>query len=432
MVVFDGASLFIALPTLSGAFSVGAADIVLPVLIYQVVVLASLLPIAAVGEWIGYRRIHLAGLSLFAAASLLAAMAPGFAVLCAARAAQGIGAAATMAIHGAILRHIFSSSRFGTAVGLTTFVVATTGAATPFLATNILQFGGWHWLFLVNVPLGLAALTLGAAGLPKERGERHHFDVASAVLVGLAATLLVIAVDVGGRIPFYAAALVVLLSLAAGAALLIRQRNHARPMLPVDLLRLPDFAGSVVAAVLGFAAQTLAFVVLPFFFQRQLGMTALAAGILLTAWPVATAPVAVFAGRLTNRFNPGSLGGVGMLIFVIAAVGLGFAIDRSEPNLIVAGGLLLACGLGFGLFQAPNNKVMLSSAPRSRAAAASGMQAFSRLLGQALGAATAAIFLASDSASLNVAALFIAACAGACAGLAAVLPAKLLHRTRLS
>jgi len=292
--------------------------------------------------------------------------------------------------------------------------------------------GGWHWLFLINVPFGIVAFALGSVGLPSERGKRPPFDTLSAVLIGLAAASLVIAVDLAGRMPPYSLGLVVLLALVASGALLVRQRNHDLPMLPIDLLRLPAFAGSVAAAILAFTAQTLAFIALPFFFQTGLAMTTSRAGLLLTAWPIATAPVSVFAGWLTSRFRPSTLGGIGMAVFVVAASTLGLAIGNSEPNVATVALLLFGCGLGFGLFQAPNNKAMLSSVPRGRAAAASGMQAMSRLLGQALGAAIAAIFLANNGAAVNTAAVFVAALAGACAGAAAVLPARLLKTDRPS
>jgi DHA2 family multidrug resistance protein-like MFS transporter len=128
---------------------------------------------------------------------------------------------------------------------------------------------------------------------------------------------------------------------------------------------------------------------LPFYFQRTLGRSEIATGLLMTPWPLTTALIAPIAGRLSDRFAPERLCSVGMGVM---AIGLGsIAMLGSSPSSIDIAWRLALCGLGFGLFQSPNNRIIISSAPRERSGGASGLQSMGRLLGQSMGAAFVAV-----------------------------------------
>ena len=168
-----------------------------------------------------------------------------------------------------------------------------------------------------------------------------------------------------------------------------RERRMAIPMLPFDLLRLPVFALSMMTSISSFAAQTMAYVALPFYFQHTLGRSEVATGFLMTPWPLVTAFVAPIAGRLSDRFAPARLASFGL---IIQAIGLAsIALIGSAPSSFDLTWRLAVCGLGFGLFQSPNNRIIISSAPRERSGGASGLQSMGRLLGQSMGAAFVAI-----------------------------------------
>jgi len=172
------------------------------------------------------------------------------------------------------------------------------------------------------------------------------------------------------------------------------------------------FALSSLTALCSFAAQGLAFVALPFYFQTVLGLSAVETGLLLTPWPLMTAIAAPIAGPLSDRFPPAILGGVGLAVF-----GLGLALTAALPGHPGTTGIvwrMMICGAGFGFFQSPNLRAIMSSAPPERSGGASGIVATSRLVGQATGAALVAFCFGismrhGPSLALATAAVFAAA-----------------------
>jgi DHA2 family multidrug resistance protein-like MFS transporter len=152
---------------------------------------------------------------------------------------------------------------------------------------------------------------------------------------------------------------------------------------------MPVFAFSMMTSISSFAAQTMAYVALPFYFEHTLGRSEVATGFLMTPWPLTTALIAPIAGRLSDRFAPERLCSIGL---VILATGLAcIAVIGPVPSSLDVGWRLAVCGLGFGFFQSPNNRVIIGSAPRERSGGASGLQSMGRLLGQSMGAAFVAI-----------------------------------------
>src|SRR6202012_2141662 len=177
----------------------------------------------------------------------------------------------------------------------------------------------------------------------------------------------------------------------AGAMLVIRQLHMPSPLLPVDLLRIPIFALSISTSIASFCGQMLAFVSIPFYLETHFGFSAVEMGLLITPWPITVAIAAPLAGRLVERYPAGLLGGIGL---VLLAAGLGSlaGLPAHPSHLDVAWRMALS-GLGFGLFQTPNNRTMIAAAPRERSGGASGMLGTARLLGQTTGAALVALFL---------------------------------------
>ena len=205
--------------------------------------------------------------------------------------------------------------------------------------------------------------------------------------------------------------------LRRGVFLVRRQLGRSAPLLPVDLLRIPLFRLSVATSVLSFAASMLAFVSLPFYLQGSLGWTATQTGLLMTPWPVATAIMAPIAGRLADRHSAGLLGGIGMATFTVGLLLL--ATMPAHSGAIAIGLRMGLCGLGFGFFQSPNNRAIVSSAPLHRTGGASGMLGTARLLGQTFGAALVALIFSVSQHGVTLALLIAAgfAASGAVASL---------------
>ncbi|CAO3435224.1 MFS transporter [Azospirillum doebereinerae] len=394
MAVLDGVVATMALPTIQREFAIDAAQAIWVVNAYQIAVTVSLFPLASLGDILGYSRIYWGGLAVFTVASLACALSDTLPLLTAARVLQGFGAAGIMSVSLALVRHVYPTAQLGRGVGYNALIVAVSSAAGPSIAAVILSVASWPWLFAVNVPIGLAALVIAAKSLPRSARSGHRFDALSAGLNALTLGLLIVGFKgLDGGQPGWLTGLELLAALGFGATLVRRELAQAAPLLPVDLLRRPVFALSVVTSVCSFAAQNIAFVALPFFFEDVLRRSQGDTGLLMTPWPVAVALIAPLAGRLADRYEPSLLSGAGLALF---AAGLGaMALLPPDPSFLDVAWRMALAGLGFGLFQTPNNKVLVSSAPKERSGGASGIQATGRLLGQTLGAAAVGVLFSA-------------------------------------
>jgi DHA2 family multidrug resistance protein-like MFS transporter len=416
MAVLDGAIVNVALPTMARELTISNAASVWIVNAFQLAVTVSLLPLAALGDSLGYRRVYWPGLALFTAASFACAVAPTFPALTIVRAVQGVGAAGIMSVNIALVRFIYPSSRLGRGVGAIALVVAVSSAGSPTVAAAILSVASWRWLFLVNVPIGLVALVMAARNLPATPTTERRLDLLSVVLNALTFGLLIAGINgLGDTRRLRLAVAEIAAATAIGALFVGRQLKLPAPLLPLDLLSRPVFALSLATSIASFAAQSLALVALPFYFEDTLGRSETATGLLMTPWPLATALIAPVAGRLADRFAPGLLGGAGLIVM---AAGLALvALQGSDPGVVSLVLRLAVCGLGFGFFQSPNNRLIIGSAPPHRSGGASGLQSSGRLIGQSVGAAIMAIAFGLSPREATSIALWTAAglaLAGAC------------------
>ena len=402
-----------ALPTIATDVNASPADSVWVVNAYQLALVVSLLPFASLGEIVGYRRVYTWGLGVFTVASLLCALSWSLPTLTAARIVQGFGASGIMSVNTALIRFIYPSRSLGRGVGNNALVVAVSTAIGPTIAAGILSLGTWQWLFAVNVPLGMVAFALAFRALPDTGRVPYRFDTGSAVLNATTFGFLIFGIGEAAHSASLGTTLAALfVAFASGAALIYRQLGRQAPILPVDLYRRPMFALSSLTSLCSFSAQGLAFVSLPFYFQTVLGFSAVQTGLLLTPWPVMTAIAAPIAGPLSDRFPPAILGGTGLAI-----LGVGLALIAGLPADPSISGIvwrMMVCGAGFGFFQSPNLRAIMSSAPPERSGGASGIVATSRLVGQAIGAALVALcfgisMLHGPSLALALAAVFSAA-----------------------
>jgi DHA2 family multidrug resistance protein-like MFS transporter len=408
MCVLDSSIANVALPVIARQFGASPADSVWIVNAYQLATVVSLLPLASLGEIVGYRRIYLAGLSVFTLASLACALSRSLEMLTFARMLQGFGAAGVMSVNGALVRFIYPGRLLGRGVGLNAMVVSVTAAIGPSVAAAILAVGPWPWLFAVNIPVGLAALTLAARVLPANQLSGRPFDWLSALLNALTFGLVIGGIDTVTRTAAKAWGVLELgIGVAAGALLARREWSRPRPLVPFDLLRERTFALSVMTSIASFAAQMLAFVSLPFHFENSLHRSQVETGLLLTPWPAAVAVAAPLAGRLADRVSSALLSAIGLVALSAGMTAL--ALLKADASSFDIGWRMVLCGAGFGFFQAPNNRMMLTAAPRERAGAAGGMLGTARLTGQTTGAVLTAIALGWFGARGEVTALALGA-----------------------
>ncbi|HUA88348.1 MAG TPA: MFS transporter [Steroidobacteraceae bacterium] len=405
--VLDGTIVNVALPSIARDFHSGEAASVWVINAYQVTILMLLLPLASLGEIVGYRRVSEAGVAVFTLASIACAFAPSLLALSIARVVQGIGAAGIMSCNAALLRFTYPHRQLGRAIGINAFVVATSFAIGPTLASAVLAVAHWRWLFGINVPLGLVTLAIGLRAWPDAGRARHALNLVGSLLYAGAFGLALSGLQSLSHSDAGALALAeIALALVLWVLLLRHERGRSAPLIPVDLLARPVFALSVLTGVCSFTAQMSALVALPFEIQR-LGHSAVETGLFITPWPVALAITAPIAGRLADRYPAGLLGGLGLMIF--AAGLLALALFPSAGSAAGWVWRMALCGLGFGLFQSPNNRALMASAPRARSGAAGGMLSTARLAGQTLGAASVAILFRLAGAAGSHLALYFAA-----------------------
>jgi DHA2 family multidrug resistance protein-like MFS transporter len=417
MSALDTAIANTALPAIAAQLHATPAASVWIVNIYQLAMVATLLPIAALGEIVGYRKVYVAGMALFTLASLACALAWSLPSLIVARLFQGVGASAVMGVNTALLRTIYPSRLHGRGFGTNSLVVAIGFALGPSAASLILAVSSWQWLFGVNVLPGVAAFFLARRMLPATKRATHKLDTLAGLFNAGAFGLMILAFgDAAHGEGMHRLLPEALGALACFALLLRRERGHPAPLLPVDLFRRPLFALSALTAVCTFAAQALAFVALPFYFEGTLGRSPIETGFLMTPWPVLVGVMAPIAGRLCDRYSPGLLGGVGLAILSAGFVAL--LLLPPAPGALDIGWRMALCGIGFGFFQAPNLKAIMGSAPPERAGGASGIVATARLTGQATGAALVAYCLTVAGVRGAAFALVLGACFAGAASIA--------------
>ena len=394
MTVLDVTLVNVALPVMAEKFRVSDSCAVWIITIYQLTITMLLLPLSSAGDLFSYRRNFLIGVIVFTIASALCAASESFIMILVARTLQGIGAACVMSVNIALTRLIYPRHILGRGLALNAMVIAIATAAGPTIAGCILSVASWHWLFLINVPFGIAAFFIGKKLLPQNptKPDKPKFDWISGVENAIVFGLIFFALGSFARkgdIVFNSIILIV--GLAVGIFYVRRQINKVAPMLPVDLFRIKLYSQSIATSVCSFIAQNLAMISLPFLFFSTMGFSEISTGLLMTPWPLATMVVSPIAARFVEKHNPGITAAIGMGVYatgIILMLSLP-TVGVSEFDIVWR---MALCGIGFGMFQTPNNIIMVIATPVHRTGGAGGMQSTARLVGQTLGA-TAVTFI---------------------------------------
>lgn len=392
MAVLDSAIANVALPAIAADLGASPAASIWVINAYQIAIVIGLLPLASLGEIVGYRRIYQVGLAVFILASVACFLADSILTLSLARALQGLGAAGIMSVNGALVRFTWPTRMLGRAIGINAVIISLAAAAGPTVASAILSVAEWRWLFGLNLPLGIAALTIAAFSLPLNPIQKRRMNLVGALLTVLAFGLVISGLQAvaHGEAPLWSI-LILTAGLTSGVLLVLHERGRTSPIIPLDLFAKPMFSLSVATSIISFTAQMMAFVSLPFFFQGMLGLSAVQTGLLMTPWPLATMVTAPTAGWLSDRYSAGILGAVGLGVFALGLMSLSL-LQPGASDLDIAWRVAL-CGAGFGFFQSPNNRALMSEAPLARSGAAGGMLGTARNVGQSMGAVVVAFLL---------------------------------------
>ncbi len=389
LAVLDAAIANVALPSMARSLQVTPGMSVWIITAYQAGLVIGLLPCAALGESLGLRRVFTGGVALFTATSALCALSPSLPWLVAARFVQGLGGAAIMALGVALLRLVVPKRELGAAIGWNALAVALSSAAGPTIGAMLLSGANWPWLFALNLPLGGLVL-LASRALPDLAGTGRRLDRFSVALNASVVASLVVGAQVLVVHPLVAAALLTAAAVSL-AALIQREMPKDTPLIPLDLLRAGPLRISVLASVCCFAGMSMGLLALPFYLQQILGQDTLMTGLYMTAWPLTVAVSAPLAGQLADRVPTAWLCAAGGACLAVGLAAAAFWPVRGSALPLVP--ITMLCGLGFGMFQVPNNRNIFLSAPPQRTAAAGGMQATARLVGQTAGAVAMSLLL---------------------------------------
>lgn len=393
MATLDGSIVNVALPTLGVELGASIDQLEWIVAAYLLTLSATLLAAGRLGDLFGHRAVYAAGLVLFTIGSGLCGAAPTLPLLVAARVVQALGASLTMAVGPAVITDVFPPSMRGRALGAIGSVVSIGLTIGPPLGGVILQAVSWRWIFLINLPIGLAGVIWALRVLPAAPPARERrFDAAGALLLGAALGLGIFTLD---TLPDESVQTVPLALVAGLAAVLlaVRLRRTPEPILDASLLAVPGVGSGLLAGLLSYTAMFTSTFLTPFLLTRVFRLPPGGVGAFLIAVPLAMAVSAPFSGWLADRFGGRALPAIGMALLATALYGLSLAGPGSWLPSIAA--RLALCGVGMGLFQSPNSSAVMGAIPRPKLGAGGGLLATARNVGMAIGVAIAGSLFAA-------------------------------------
>jgi EmrB/QacA subfamily drug resistance transporter len=394
MVALDTLVVTTALPVLRVDLGASLPDLEWTVNIYNLAFACLLLTGAALGDRFGRRRMFAIGLGVFTTASAAAALSPSVAALIAARAFQGAGAALVMPLTLTLISAAFPAEKRGAAIGLWGGIAGLAVAAGPVVGGAVVDGISWHWIFWLNVPIGLVLIPLSLVRLNESFGPRPQFDLVGLPLAIAGVLGLTWGLIRSSTVGWGSAEVV--LTLAVGAALvaafLAYERRTRSPMLPLGLFKYRGFSAPNAVSFFMYAGLFGTLFLMAQFLQNALGYTPLQAGIRLLPWTATPMVVAPLAGGLADRFGNRPFMVLGM---AMQAIGLGWVALIATPHMsyLELGIALTIAGVGTSLcFPTVANSVM-GSVPPQEAGPASGTNSSLRELGGVFGVAVlAAVF----------------------------------------
>jgi EmrB/QacA subfamily drug resistance transporter len=385
MLLVDITIVNVALPDMARGLGATFSSLQWVIDLYALVLGALVLTVGSVADRVGRRRIYLLGLGIFALSSLACGLAPNAGLLIAARGVQGLGAAAMFATTMALISSSYAGRERGIAFGAWGAVNGAAAAAGPIAGGLLTVHFGWRWIFLVNLPISVAAVILTRTAVTESRDSApRRVDLPGMATFTIAAASLTYALIRGAWESGLTIGLMAVAACALAAFIGVERRSPD-PMLDLSLLRYPSFTAILVAGALLSAAAWAAMAYQSLWLQSVLGLTAIKAGLVLLPCALAAFVVSAGIGRFLHTASPRLLVGTGLL--VVAAGAASQAVIRAGSSWWVEVPGLVAVGIGAGLSMASLSATAMAAVPRSRAGMAGGALSTFRQLGYALGIA---------------------------------------------
>ncbi len=397
MTTLDSSIVNISLPSIARAFGVPLSGAVEWVIIgYLVVIASTLLTAGRLADIIGRKPIFVAGIAIFTLGSAICGAAPSLGILIAARGFQGLGGALLFSVNIAMLTHAFSAHERGRALGYNAVLVALGISIGPTLGGIITEYLTWHWIFYLNVPIGIVVAVAGCFILtePLHHGQ-GRFDPAGAILLALGMASLILGLSFGQEWGWTSPRLIasVLIGAAALVAAILVERRVTDPILDLTLFKNRVFASANISFILCMLALFAVGFLLPFYFEQLRGFSTIESGLLLTPLSLTLAVVAPISGSLADHVGSRWLASIGLAIACVGLVLLSQLDAHSSLWDIIW--RLMVTGLGQGLFQAPNTRALMGAAPPDKQGVASSLLSTGRVIGQSLSVALAGAIFAS-------------------------------------
>ncbi|WP_313640192.1 MFS transporter [Paenibacillus sp.] len=394
MSTLDGSIVNIALPELSKQLKLPMAQIEWVTTGYLMAICAAILFFGKLGDIVGKIRIFKIGTIVFVIGSMLCGLSVSLPALLASRVIQAIGASMTMANSQGIVTDIFPASERGRALGFIGTFVSLGSIAGPSLGGVMVSTLGWEYIFWVNIPIGVIAILLGWKVLPKDLTRvKSKIDVPGSLLFAIFIISLFAGLLLGQQLGYGDSLIVtsLIVAIISFIAFLWTELRRKEPLLQLSLFKNPLFSLSILCGFLVFTANFCFNIIAPFYAQNMLNLSPFDAGFLLMLLPICMVVVAPISGALSDKIGSEFLTFAGLVVMVIAQFGLA---ELHEGSSVVLVGVWIAMlGIGSGLFQSPNNSLVMSKVPRTQLGSAGSVNSLVRNVGMVVGITIATTIL---------------------------------------
>ncbi|MEK4358997.1 MFS transporter [Paenibacillus sp. FSL M7-1455] len=394
MSTLDGSIVNIALPVLSKEMGLPIAQIEWVTTGYLMAICCFILFFGKLGDIAGIIRIFKIGTIIFIVGSLLCGLSHTLPLLIISRVVQALGASMTMANSQGILTDIFPAKERGRALGLIGTFVSLGSIAGPSLGGIIISSLGWEYIFWVNVPVGLIAIGMGWKVLPADLIRvKAKIDAPGSSLFAVFIITLFAGLLLGQQAGYGNLWIIVLLAAAVIAlAWFIRaELNRPNGLVDLSLFKNPLFSVSLLCGFLVFTANFCFNIIAPFYTQNMLNLSPSSAGFMMMLFPICMVIVAPLSGALSDKIGSELLTFAGLVVMVVAQFGLAWLHEGS--SLVIVGVWIAMLGIGSGLFQSPNNSLIMSQVPRTQLGSAGSVNSLVRNVGMVVGITVATTIL---------------------------------------
>ena len=388
LATIDGSIVNVALPTLVRDLNTDFATIQWVILSYLLTMTTLMLSIGRLGDMIGKKSIFTAGFVVFTAGSVLCGLAPNAYWLIAFRVVQAVGAAMTLALGAAIITEAFPGNERGRALGLIGTIVSLGVIIGPTIGGIIIEVISWHWIFFVNLPVGIVGTVMAWRFLPNFKPlGRQRFDYWGALTLFTSLLALLLALTLGQQLGFGDSRITLLFGVCLVFMIIfvLIETRTAQPMINLKIFKNTLFSVNLVTGFITFVSIAGVFILLPFYLEDVLQYNTQQVGFLLAVIPIGLGIFAPIAGALSDRFGTRPITVLGLVTLLVGYAGLtSLSTETTTWGYILR---LMPIGIGMGIFQSPNNSAIMGAVPRERLGVASGLLSITRTMGQTVGVA---------------------------------------------